>query len=872
MLFSNKYKKFFFYFFTFLLLFFISFAKILSQHRSGQLLSYQPLSSTNWDLLKKGSQGKYSGKETEGQSKQKQPELPSKVATPSATITTEVPILIKPTPPMPSISEPTVEKMPAEIASQEEFLKPFGYDFFLQSPSTFAPVAEFPVPETYSLAPGDTIKLVFWQEIGPENVQILKVNYNGQIQVPYIGLLSVKGFTLKQLETTILKKLKSRFENIQGYVMLEELRSIQVFVTGEAKRPGGYTICGLSTAFNSLYYAGGPSEKGTMRAVKVIRNNKTISTIDLYKYLLSGDKSNDIQLESGDTIFIPIVGGRVKILGKIKRPAIYEITNTEKITDILEMAGGLDSSAFGGRIQLERIENNNSRVLIDIDATQLKETSPENIKVQDGDKIFVFEIIPEKFSFVEIKGKVNRPGLYELKANMKVKDLINTAEGFKEDEEIYMERAEIIRINPDKTSSIVAFNLRKALENDPKENILLQPKDTLIIYGPSEVTFVERKVEISGAIQRPGKYRRKENMDLKTLIFQAGGLLPESFNLAEISRQKANKTEIIYSDVHKLINENDESQNVLLEDGDKIFFRALNEYKRTPEFVYIEGEVSLPGAYALKENETVYSLIERAGGLTKKSFLAGAVFFRKSENIVNVFQEHTVNTILNLIIETSQKQYESYLAKYGVKTEGVKSETSQRTLVSPTQIGEGISSILSAEQVLTQAINKETLAEMGKNEKEKIFTPREFPSISKTNRIPIDFIKIYNSKGKEGDILLKEGDKIIIPAKPDTIMVLGAVINPSAVLFEKEKDIKYYVNKVGGFAEDANQKKIIVVKAQGIVVPAKSVKFLELGDIIIVPYKAVIEEEKSKGEKIKEIIRTISDIGISVYIIDQITK
>lgn len=752
-----------------------------------------------------------------------------------------------------------------------QMLPAFGYDFFAQPPSTFAPVPSTPVPSDYPLGVGDEFKIVAFSKIGEPTEYSAKVDYQGQIFIPAIGKISVLGMTLEEFQTLISNRIKSKFPQMQVYITLTQPRTIRVFVAGEAKNPGGYLISGISGVFNALYVAGGPNERGTLRKIKLIRRNKEIAVIDLYDYLLYGNKSSDYLLEDGDTIFIPVVGAQVKVVGEVKRPAVYELKGGEKLRDIINISGGIKASAYSKRIQIERIKDNQEKILIDVDAELvLKGKSDENnILLKDGDVVSVLEVVAVK-DIVYIEGNITRPGVYQWKKGMKVIDLIEKADGLRGDKETYLQRADIFRMTEDKNITLISFNLKNALSGDERENLELQPFDRVKIYSPEEAIFIDRTVKIEGAVKTPGVYKRTENMKVSDLLNLAGGLLPEASDKIIISRVKDGKrTENIEIPYSKILNK---EEDIILEDRDIVSVRAVGGYLRKPETVRIEGEVKYPGVYAISENETLYSLIKRAGGLTENAFLEGAIFKREISQLIPKEQEEMYKEISDSLEKLTQMQYELELARYGIKKEKeIQPGLNVPVQVLPSEAREEVSKISAARSAVTQVI---ATAEKGLEEVVVgVAEPRGIVPEILTKRLSVDLSKIVKTEGKEGDIELKPGDYINIPKIPNSVMVVGAVINPGNIIYKEGKKINYYIEKVGGYSEDANRKKIIVIKPNGEVISGKKIKNINRGDIVIVPPKPlIIKERKDWWEKTKDVVKLITDTATAIFVIRSMEK
>lgn len=739
-----------------------------------------------------------------------------------------------------------------------EPVRPFGYDFFDASPASFLPDKDVSAPADYTMGPGDTVKIVLFSPVGQQDQYTLKVDADGNIYVPAVGRMSVSGLTRGKLEEQILAALNAKFPQLQGYVTIEKLRTIRVYVTGEAKRPGGYVISGLSTAFNALYVAGGPNERGSMRNIQVLRNNKLVGTIDLYAYLLKGDRSSDILLQPEDTIFIPVLKTQVTAKGEVLRTAMYELLEGESnLGTALQLAGGIKATGYAHRIQIERVQKNKEKIVLDVSLLNDAAAALKN-----GDVITVFPVVDIQQNVVWVEGHVQRPGIYEVKENMSVLQLIQEAEGLNKIDEVYLDRADIVRVTPEGAIRLVSFNLQKALMGEESENIKIQPFDVLKIYSIDEAIFVDRTLIIGGAVKSPGTYRRTDNMSLRDLINVAGGTLPEALPEAEVARAQGEKEGIIM----KVSLGGQEAEKILLGDGDVVTVKLKGQYLRRLPTVTITGETYNPGLYALKhDHETLYDVLQRAGGFPLAAFPEGAVFQRNLENITTKEQltmTQNVQQALNYIVE---QQYNIELAKHGVAP--VKTEEQSISIPNvpvSTEELQRLGKLTAAYQQVETLLSTEVSSTKTKG----VLAPQKVKTLVPKERIIVDLVTLMQSKGSVGNIVLRDGDTLFVPKKPLTVSVVGAVVNPSNIVYEDKKSIDYYVNSVGGYAEDANRGRVIVLKPNGAIYPRKKIKAVERGDIIIVPPKPfVITDKKTWWEKTKEAVKVISDTATAVFII-----
>ena len=705
----------------------------------------------------------------------------------------------------PAAGAPTGEAAPAieEVPTipppvGEPKLKLFGSDFFKQAPQFFEVVPETPVPPTYSLGPGDTLLIRFWTPTipaglspqptpagsSPEQTEYkVDITPEGTIFVPLIGEMVMTGLTLEQARIQISDQLSRYYKDVKATVSLDKLRSLRVFVVGDVARPGAYTMSGLSTIFNALYFAGGPNRIGSMRNIQLIRNNQLVGTLDLYPYLLAGEKSHDLPLENGDTVFVPVIGPVVAISGEIKRPYIYELKGGERIRDLVEMAGGITATGYAARAQIERVKQNQERLVVDVDlAAALKGDNQHNVPLEDGDWITVLKVVPVKTNTIYIEGNVQRPGEYELRPGMRMKDLIQAAEGLGL-RETFWERAVIFRTLPDTKIDVVPFNLRKALEGNETENLELQRWDRVVIHSLDDVRKIEKK-----SVEHLSKLRDWQGA--KTVV--------------------------------------------------------------------ILGEVAKPGIYQLRREgeDKLSSLVKEAGGLTPDGFPEGAVFLRDVSELVTP-EHHTIaSNTRERMLETANRYYNAALLRLQGMGAGAGGTAATGALPGP--LG-GI----------TSAIGGAAEAATGE---EGILAPAELPPVIPTGRVPINLKEIIDSGGTKEDVVLRNGDTVIVPPKALTVIVTGAVALPSAVVYRPGNPLEYYVKQVGGYTEDADVGRAVVIRAGGESEPVVSKTEVRPGDIVMVPPKAFLEAPKTKGERLQEKVRLVTDVAVTAYLLFLITK
>ncbi len=489
------------------------------------------------------------------------------------------------------------------------------------------------IPETYVIGPGDNIIISLWGRVQQE--WNLTVDREGQVFIPKVGEIPAWGITLDAFKERLDTHLSKVYTGYERRVTLGKIRTIKVFVYGEVHSPGGYAVSALSTLFNALYMAGGPTDNGSFRRIKLIRDRET-TPIDLYDFLIEGDKSCDVSLLSGDVIFVPLAGPQATVRGEVRRPGIYELLGHETVSDLIELAGGPTADAYLGRLMLDRIGDDDSRKVIDLDFTGVDR---EDMPLADGDDLSVFSVYQMRHNIVWVNGMVKHPGTYERADSMRVSDLIDKGQLLPN--RVFLDRADLYRRHRDGRMEIIAVDLEAAMSGDSTHDALLSDLDSLYIYSTDEV---ERKqyVYVDGMVQHPGQYPLYENMTVTDLVFLAGNLKESAYMLrAELARiDSAGATQVIQVP----LNPETEDDHFLLNENDHLFVRQIPGYQ-LHRMVTIEGEVRFPGRYSLTQrNETLWQLIHRAGGFTGRAFPIGTVFKRAA--IADDLQRKNIDHIL----------------------------------------------------------------------------------------------------------------------------------------------------------------------------------------------------------------------------------
>lgn len=650
----------------------------------------------------------------------------------------------------------------------------FGRALFQRATTQFQPLEMGPVPPNYRLGPGDDLVLILTGDV--QQIYTLPVTREGFVVIPNVGRVPVNGLTMDGLRDALYTYLGRAYSGVQRgpeatthfEISLSALRRNQVYVVGDAERPGAYEVTSVSTAMQALYQAGGPSDDGSFRNIQIRRGDSVIAVLDVYQYLTRGAATGDVPLDQGDVVFIPVRGRRATIDGDVIRPGIYELKGEEGLRDLLGLAGGIEPEADLRRVQIDRIlppeerRPGVARTLIDVNVAALMDTAGAPIAVQAGDVIHVFAVPEARRNTVTIRGNVWQPGVYEFEPGMTVAELVDRAGGLKDD--TYLRRAQIVRTDPqDLSKSVVPVSL-----GDGADGTALQEYDEVVVYSVAEFRD-QRYVTISGAVQNPGAYDFREGMTIRDLIMEAGGLRDDAYVLqAEVARLTDHPDET--GDLTKIYDVPMDSSYVISEwarregaapggregtDGgsngggggsspavqgpapdfelaryDNVFIRRRPgwELQRTVE---VTGEVKFPGAYALRrKDERLADVLKRAGGLTPDAYPAGIRFFRRQEVAPDV----------------------------GVLGGAPPTEASDTTDTART-----------------------TLA-----------------------RVNIDLPDVLADSTNPDNLTLLDGDSVYIPQFTPTVRVEGAVLFPVSVMYEPDEGLGYYVGSAGGYARDAD--------------------------------------------------------------------
>ena len=734
-----------------------------------------------------------------------------------------------------------------EVEPMRRDLKQFGYDFFKNSLQLTNAIDAMPAATDYQLGPGDVLNLNVWGAVNFR--QELTVGRTGDLAVPKVGSVRVWGLPFDKAQAAVKETLSRSYRNFDMSLTLGKLRSIQVYVVGEVEAPGNYPVSSLATVINALAAAGGPSRNGSLRAVRITRGSQTVATVDLYDMLLSGDRNKDVQLQNGDTIFVPVIGPVVAVAGEVRRPAIYELNGKTTLPEILQMAGGVAASGSLGRIQIERIENNSSRIALDYSLKgSADKIALETVELKDRDMVKVFPVQAAVRQVVVLKGNVQQVGEYQFRPSMRLTDLISSTQMLLP--ESYLDSVEITRMSPpDYRRELITVSLRRALAGNPVDNLLLQEQDSVKVFSRWEMEEKPR-VAVNGAVVNPGQYDYFTGMSVRDLVTAAGSAKRNAFlDQAELSRivitgDKAQSSRI-QLDLGKAL-AGDVAHNLPLQSDDVLIVRGVTNWQEaTEKFISLKGEIRFPGVYSVASHEKLSSVIERAGGFSENAYLRGAKFTRRS---VRELQQKRMDEI----VTRSEKDIMQ----------------KQASIVSVSASREELEATKAALDSLLKSVER-------------------MKTLKAEGRVVIRLSALEEMKTSNYDLELEGGDQLEIPSRPSVVSVLGQVYNPTSFIYLPGKGIDTYLQKSGGALNDAETSEMYVIRADGTVFSRQQVSFgmyqsddglsfgsflsspFVAGDTLVVPQKL---EKIAWMREIKDITQILANVALSAGTVWAIMK
>ncbi len=652
---------------------------------------------------------------------------------------------------------------------------------------------------------------------------------------------------------------------------------VSVAVAGEVHRPAIYELLPTERLRDAIAFAGGVKPSGVAQRVAVtsVRPGEARQLIDAN--LLDASDANNPPLYDGDQVEVysirPVFANIVTIEGAVDQPGNYALTPGMTVADLVERARGLLEDAYADRADLFRTNPDNTQMLIPIPLTQALQRDPQaNIPLQRRDRLVVYAIKDVEWMGdrrVQVKGAVQKQGVFYRADNMRVQDLLLQAGGVLPN--AYVERAFLQRVNPDGSyGPLLAIDLRKAMLNDAEHNVLLQDRDMLMVYTREQAQYTpENVVTIDGAVQSPGTYPRAENMRLADLIRLAGGPLPEAADRVEIAKaRKPIGTPPVEVQLTAAL-QGSEANNPVLEDGDVVTVRARGDFRLKPQTVYIRGAVKEPGPYTLQApTERLSDIVKRAGGLLETAYPQAARLLRRPDHIVNDLQRTLTGRMLQVLKVVNEDEYRRALARSDVERVRFAAGLAQPPV--PTS-----ASALLGQASATPPTGTEKIAETA-----SLFTrdlvsparPLKDEDILPAGNVRIDLATALQKPGSPADTEVRDGDIIFVPERPTTVAVTGAVVVPSAVLHERGKNIAYYIERAGGYTADAARDRVLVIRANGEVLPASKARTVEVGDIIFVPTKVMAERLRDRQAEFDAAIRSITTGAIVYQLIQALVK
>jgi protein involved in polysaccharide export with SLBB domain len=694
-------------------------------------------------------------------------------------------------------------------------LKPFGYDIFEEPGEGFAPVTDMPVPADYVVGPGDQLSV---QLYGNQNRSLrLTVGRDGRISFPELGPISVGGRRFESVRADIEGRVQREIIGVRAAVAMGDTRSIRVFVLGDAKQPGSYSVSGLGTVTTALFAAGGVTRIGSLRDVQLKRQGAVVRRLDLYDLLLRGDTSNDAKLQAGDVIFVPPAGATVAIDGEVRRPAIYELRGDVQVADALQLAGGLTSEADTGKATLARVDDQRRRVVVDVD---LAAAAGRSALLRNGDALRVPRLRPTLDSGVTVSGHVHSPGAVAWRDGLRLSDVVPSVDDLKPNADLgYL----LIRreLPPDRRVVVLSADLSRALrargsDADPR----LSPRDQILVFDleTSREREIQRLLEeirlqsridrptnivrVGGRVKIPGDYPLEPNMTVSDLIRAGGNLSDAAYGgNAELTRYtivdgQARRTALVEIDLAKVLL-GDQEADVPLQPFDYLNIKEVPEWA-SQEQVVLRGEVKFPGTYPIQRGETLASVLARAGGMSDLAFPEGAVFTRKD------------------LQEREQKQLD-------VLTERLQSDIATMALASAAANQQGAAQASAVGQTLLSQLK----------------------SAKAVGRLVIDLdsAAAAGSRSAAGQLVMQDGDQLLIPRRSEEVTVIGEVQNATSHLYRSGLSRDDYVSLSGGMTRKGDDERVYVVRASGSVVSSENSRWfrrgsqiaMKPGDTVVVP-------------------------------------
>jgi len=740
--------------------------------------------------------------------------------------------------------EPQTDFQRLARASTGETLQVFGRNLFQQTPSTFAPGDQIPLTADYVIGPGDQILLRFW---GPDTFNSqLTVDTGGAIYVPKVGAIHVAGLHYNELEGHIRQEMSRIYRNFALSVNMGHLRSVQVYVVGEARFPGAYTVSAFSTVVNALFASGGPNAQGSMRRIQLRRQDQPVRELDLYDLLVRGDKSKDIRLEQGDVIFIPPVGQAVALAGSVHHPAIYELRGETSVSDLIALGGGFASVASTDDVSLERIDTDHMRR-----ATTVTLSSEGHTTIlRDGDIVMTKHISNGYEDSVTLRGNLAMPGRFAWRPGMRLSDILPERKALLTNDywqernrlglpvPLFQPMPRLPSIQDGLNSSVRSNSLLSGLgtQGSPQQQLQLSPQQQLQEQSDMEeqqsiqarrasaAALAQQNQQLASSSVETNNGNSSNNvnnsgtslldhssqpyLNRKNRIEIPAGEIDWSYAVIERLDPNTLKSVLLPFNLGKLVQDHDPSQNLELQPGDVVTILSQADIpvplEEQTKYVRLEGEFASAGVYSVRPGETLRELVSRAGGLTAKAYLYGSSFQRIS---ARNFQ---------------QQRLDEYITKLSAELQrslAVRSASSTTGTTDPMA--------LTAEQNIINQLR----------------------SMRATGRIVLNFEPQSMLTDSIPDIPMENGDVFHVPPKPNTVSVIGAVYGQNVFLYSPKQHLGDYVALAGHPNRIADNKHAFIIRANGSIFSREHAKgffsndfdnaSINAGDAIVVPEKMI---------------------------------
>ena len=694
--------------------------------------------------------------------------------------------------------------------------KVFGRDIFNNKELSFEPNMNIATPQNYRLGPGDAVIIDIYG--ASQKSEQCTVSPDGDVVIEGYGPVAVSGLTVAQANARLRSTLGSRYSSSRIKLTVGQTRTIMVNVMGEVKLPGTYTLSAFATVFHALYMAGGTNDIGTLRNIKVYRNNRLVTVVDIYDYILNGKLTGNVRLADNDVIVVGPYDCLVNISGKVKRPMFYEMKKNESVASLLKYSGSFTGDAYNKAVRVNRKTGKEYAVF------NVGEFDFANFHIADGDSVMVDSIIPRYANTVEVKGAVFRPGMYNLGEQVNsVRSLIEHAEGTTE--MAFTNRAVLHRMKEDRTLKVISVDL-VGIMNGTTPDIPLQENDVLFVPTKTE-NIEQRTITIRGEVQFPGVYKYADNETIEDFVLQAGGLTDKASTVnVSVSRRvtdpKALAPDSVIAKLYTLSLKDgfvvDGEPGFTLMPFDEVYIRKSPAYMEQKN-VSVEGEVMFAGTYTLSANNTRLSdLYKKSGGTNGLGYIRGARLMRRATEA----EKQRMRTALQMEMEQQQKNILQLAAS-------------------------------------SNGANLQQAAEGAKNANlSKFNVPDEYP-------VGIDLELAIKNPGGDADMVLREGDRLIVPQYNGTVKVNGAVMYANTVAFEKGKRASYYIDQAGGYAGDAVKSRAYIIYMNGKVAKLSHGAKVQPGCEIVVPAKLkrkmTVAETMSLGSSLSSIAAMIATIS-----------